>query len=670
MNRLPWCFRALVLLAVCTVSMSWARSPGDIPAEEFFRWAKLQAPVLSPDGTRIAMIVPGPEGRTVVVVADVKTPDKRVGVAQFKDADVRGVWWVNDRRLIFNAIDYQSALGEQYDGGLYAVDTDGSNFIWLVARGHAEGNAGHVASRPLRWSHRLSLLLRDGSDDIVVQRLNVFDDSNDAGSVSPLRLNTRTRAVRSLVPDEPRHAADWAFNAKGEPLAVRSIERDGTTTVWWHADTKAPWTQLGKYSLFDDANDGLAPLAVTHDGQLLVRALRRDAARTSALYRFDPATNRLEAKALIGLENFDFDGVPIFDRVTGVLVGASFTSDATGVAWLDAGLVEVQKRIDSLLPNTANVFSCDPCHEQRFFVVTAWSDRQAPVYFVFDRQATGKASLALIGPSRPGMDASLMAEQHFQRIPSRDGKSIPVYVTKPQGKGPWPTVVLVHGGPWVHGASWGWDAESQFLASRGYLVVEPAFRGSTGYGDTWYRASFKQWGLGMQDDVTDATRWAVAQGMADPKRLAIAGASYGGYATMMGLVKEPDLYRAGINWLGVTDIDLMYSVGWSDSSGSLWQREGMPRRVGDSVKDAAQLRQTSPLLRANEITKPVLMAYGGKDLRVPLPHGTKMRDALRKSGKAEVEWIEYELEGHGFLLTANRVDFWTRVEKFLGQHLR
>ena len=174
----------------------------------------------------------------------------------------------------------------------------------------------------------------------------------------------------------------------------------------------------------------------------------------------------------------------------------------------------------------------------------------------------------------------------------------------------------------------------------------------------------------MQDDITDATRWAVAQGLADPKRLVIAGASYGGYATMMGLVKEPDLYRAGINWVGVTDIDLMYSIDWSDLDGSVWQRYGMPRLVGDRVADKAQLDATSPLKRAAEITKPVLMAYGTKDFRVPLPHGTKMRDALKAAGKVEVEWVEYEEEGHGWLLEKNNVDFWGRVERFLAKHVR
>jgi dipeptidyl aminopeptidase/acylaminoacyl peptidase len=174
----------------------------------------------------------------------------------------------------------------------------------------------------------------------------------------------------------------------------------------------------------------------------------------------------------------------------------------------------------------------------------------------------------------------------------------------------------------------------------------------------------------MQDDVTDATKWAVAQGLADPKSMAVAGASYGGYAVMMGLVKEPDLYRAGINWVGVTDIDLMYDIGWSDTSGSDWEKYGMPTLVGDPKTDRVQFDATSPLKRAAAINKPVLMAYGDKDFRVPLPHGKDMRDALKRAGKVEVEWVVYEDEGHGWMLVKNKVDFWTRVEKFLAKHLQ
>jgi dipeptidyl aminopeptidase/acylaminoacyl peptidase len=231
-------------------------------------------------------------------------------------------------------------------------------------------------------------------------------------------------------------------------------------------------------------------------------------------------------------------------------------------------------------------------------------------------------------------------------------------------------VVLVHGGPYVHGSSWGWSAQTQFLASRGYAVLEPAFRGSTGFGARHFVAGWKQWGLKMQDDIADGTRWAIAKGIADPKRICIAGASYGGYATLMGLVKDPDLYRCGVDWVGVTDIQLLYDGHWSFKSdmSDEWKSYGMPEMVGDPVKDAAQLAATSPLQQAARITQPLLMAYGGVDHRVPMYHGRKFYDAVTRTNK-QVEWIEYQDEGHGWSLPKNRIDFWGRVETFLDKQI-
>jgi dipeptidyl aminopeptidase/acylaminoacyl peptidase len=289
------------------------------------------------------------------------------------------------------------------------------------------------------------------------------------------------------------------------------------------------------------------------------------------------------------------------------------------------------------------------------------------MFFLLDRSTL---KLQLIGAARPWIDAASTAEVDFVRIKSRDGMEIPTYITKPKGNGPFPTVVLIHGGPHVRGSVWGFNPETQFLASRGYLVIEPEFRGSLGYGDTWFRAGWRQWGLKMQDDMTDTAQWAITKGLADPKRVAIAGGSYGGYAAMMGLVKEPSLFKAGLNFVGVTDIELLYTIGWSDTAGSTWEKFGMPKLIGDREKDIDQFRKTSPLLLAGQIKQPVFMAYGEDDLRVPLPHGTKLRDALIRAGNTQVEWNQYPNEGHGFLLEKNKVDFYSRMEKFLAKHLK
>ena len=172
----------------------------------------------------------------------------------------------------------------------------------------------------------------------------------------------------------------------------------------------------------------------------------------------------------------------------------------------------------------------------------------------------------------------------------------------------------------------------------------------------------------MQDDIADAAAWAIKQGYADPRRVCIGGADYGGYATLMGLIRQPGLYRCGVEWVGVTDINLLYSITWSDLPEE-WKEYGLPVLVGDPKKDAAQLAATSPIQQAGRIKQPLLMAHGGADRRVPIEHGRLMRDALRKHN-AEVEWIQYLDEGHGWMLQANDVDFWGKVELFLDKNLK
>jgi dipeptidyl aminopeptidase/acylaminoacyl peptidase len=201
-------------------------------------------------------------------------------------------------------------------------------------------------------------------------------------------------------------------------------------------------------------------------------------------------------------------------------------------------------------------------------------------------------------------------------------------------------------------------------------VLEPEFRGSTGLGVRHFTAGWKQWGLAMQDDIADGVRWALAQGIAAPGRICIAGASYGGYATLMGLARDPDLYQCGVEWIGVTDINLMYNGTWNADSDlpDEYKQFGMPLMIGDQVKDAAQLKATSPIEQAARIKAPLLMAYGGADRRVPLFHGTRFRDAVKRTNP-NVEWIEYPDEGHGWSLPANRIDFWTRVEAFLDKNI-
>lgn len=231
-----------------------------------------------------------------------------------------------------------------------------------------------------------------------------------------------------------------------------------------------------------------------------------------------------------------------------------------------------------------------------------------------------------------------------------------------------PTVVLVHGGPWLRGGSWEWDPEAQFLASRGYVVIQPEYRGSTGFGFAHFKAGWKQWGGTMQDDLADAAKWAIQKGWSDPKRIAIMGASYGGYATLEGLIKNPEIFRCGVDWAGVTDLGLRYSLPYSDASEEVLNYS-LKTLMGDPVADATMFKANSPLQHAEQLKQPLLLAHGVQDLRVPIIHATEFRDAVTKTN-SHVEWISYLDEAHGWRHEKDNVDFWKHVEVFLDRNLK
>jgi dipeptidyl aminopeptidase/acylaminoacyl peptidase len=256
------------------------------------------------------------------------------------------------------------------------------------------------------------------------------------------------------------------------------------------------------------------------------------------------------------------------------------------------------------------------------------------------------------------------------RFNARDELPMTALLTTPRGATArnLPTIVLVHGGPWVPGYQLAWDAEAQFFASRGYAVIQPNFRGTLGFGARHLLASFKQWGLAMQDDLADAAQWAIKQGITDPKRLCIYGASYGGYAALQGMVRNPELFQCAVSYVGLSDLQLFHSVTWSDTSDSDFTRFLLPVMVGDPDKDRAQLKATSPAQNADKIKGAVMIAHGAEDRRVPMIHAERMKAALEREGKT-VEWLIKADEGHGFAKFENRVELYTRMETFLRRHI-
>jgi dipeptidyl aminopeptidase/acylaminoacyl peptidase len=406
--------------------------------------------------------------------------------------------------------------------------------------------------------------------------------------------------------------------------------------------------------------EGYSPLYQAPDGTLYGAA---GAQGFAAVYVFDRATGQPVGKPVAAVPGFDVR--PHFVANDKKLLGLRFTVDAEITQWLDEAMKALQASLDKALPDTVNRLSLPHHGDSPWVLVQAFSDAQPTITYIYNR---GTRKLARLGQSLPDIPAKELGQTDFHRVHARDGLPLPVYLTLPPSGGrKLPTVVLAHGGPWSRGANWHFDPEVQFLASRGYAVLQPAFRGSTGYGQKHFVAGFGQWGLSMQDDLMDALRWAVEQGHADPQRVCIAGGSYGGYAALMGLARDGAQFRCAVAWVAVSDPMLLFDTVWTDQTEES-RVYSMARRIGDPKADAAKLKAVSPLQQTARIRKPLLLAYGGWDTRVAIVHGERLRDALKPHNPA-VEWVVYREEGHGWALPENRIDFWTRVEKFLARHL-
>ena len=356
----------------------------------------------------------------------------------------------------------------------------------------------------------------------------------------------------------------------------------------------------------------------------------------------------------------------VYDR-DGIPRGVSFDANEPGTAWFDDAYAKTQAIVDKALPDRANAMQFRANVD--LALITSFSDIEPGSFYLLDRKTN---KMEWLGDRRPWIKSREMSHMRAVRYKARDGLEIPAYVTIPRGSSGknLPAVVMIHGGPWVDGDSWGWNPEVQFLASRGYAVLQPNYRGTTRYGYKHWSSSFRQYGLSMQDDVTDGVEWLVKEGIADPDRICIYGGSYGGYAAMMGVAKTPDLFRCAVNYVGVTDLPLRITASWADSFGSDFASYAFRYQYGnlDNPQDRKRLEETSPVNLASRIKVPVLMAYGGSDVRVVPEHGTRMRDAMVRAGNTP-QWIIVDDEGHGYRKLENQVMFYGAMEKFLEKNL-
>jgi len=649
-------------LLTCLVAMlaPQSRAAEPVPVATFVANPDISDVKLSPSGKYIALAIANKSGRTILAVSDAALSEPPVVVAASSLADIRSFEWVNDDWLVYNVVDLQSPLrGQDFGPGLFSVRRDGTRARHLIRVRWDEFTTGtNIQSTLLDPTHFFIETLSDGSSDVIVGQAR-FDNHGELISITPKRLDVSTGRASVAALGYPEHTVDWVFDAKGV-ARVATTEHDGWAETFWRDGDPAPWRSLQRSRELDQP---WRPIDVDAAGHLYVAA--RGAAGTTVVQRFDVATGKLDPEPLATAPGFDLEGGLVFDDPQEKLLGLRVVTDAETTVWFDPQRKKLQQLADARFPGRVNRIHCRGCGGDGAMLVYSYSDHDPGSYSLYRPKTDTWSTLGVV---RPAIDPRQMADLDLHRVKARDGLELPVWVTKPKrAKGPLPAVLLVHGGPWERGVAWRWNPEAQLLASRGYLVIEPEFRGSTGYGRSLFRAGWKSWGTTMQDDLADAVRWAADQGLADPKRVCIVGASYGGYAALMAPIRYPDMFKCSVAYVAVSDPRLMFEESWQNDIGRQ-AHFSMREMIGDPEKDAALLKAAAPVERAAELKIPLLMAYGSEDVRVPLQHGAKMRAALRAAGH-DPEYVVYSGEGHGFQKMENRVDFYSRMEKFLARHL-
>ena len=640
-------------IGILACSAACTAAAGAPPAQAFFDDPRYTGAALSPSAKYLAVRYALPGGRQQLAVADLGTMSSQL-VGSLPDLDVNRFHWVNDERLVFDSADRGTPAGHARRArGMWAVNRDGSKQRQLVdTQGKSRTRIPNQrATQP--WN---TFFLQGGfpqdSEHIYVGRYTIKDFQVD--TVELMRLNTLTGQERPV--DGPRHARYWYFDTKGEPRVVASNDGPRKVLHYRHADG---WRELATYTR---VLPPLTPNGFAPDGSFYVTATKGQ--DKASLYKMDLATGQLAQAPLMSVEGFDFDGQLVgTDR----LLGIRFWGDGESTYWFDDRMKTIQSRVDALLPGLVNQLSVAPRASAPWVLVTSQSPSSPTAFWAFN---TESGKLNAIGRMLPGIDPTQMSSTQMVRYKARDGLEIPAWLTIPRNsndKG-LPLVVIVHDGPHMRGRGLEWNAPAQFLASRGYAVLEPEYRGSKGFGTAHTAAGLKEWGLKMQDDLADGARWAAEHGIAAPGRTCIAGSGgYGGYAALMGVARDPDLFQCAVNYGGITDIKLMFTAN-SVTASEYARNHAMPALIGDPDSEADKLRNTSPIALAARIKHPLLLAYGESDLAVPVIHGQRFRDALRATND-KVEWVEYPGETHELTLAKNRIDYWQRVEAFLHKHI-
>ena len=491
--------------------------------------------------------------------------------------------------------------------------------------------------------------LEDDPDHLLVSH-----NGRNAELFDVYRVNVRSGDLE-LVAENPGNIVGWQTDHAGR---VRGgVASDGLNTVLMHRDDEH---DSFRALIQTDFRTTVAPQFFDFDNEGLY-ALSNRGRDKLALVRINPATPEQE-EVVFQTEQVDLDGAA-YSRLRKVLTAAVYQTDKPAYHFFDEISAKRHERLRQHLRGYEVAYQSSTRNERKF-IIAAYNDRTPGSRYIYDAQLDTLDKLADINPELPEAHMATVRPIQYK---SRDGLSIHGYLTLPLGREArdLPCVVNPHGGPWARD-SWGFNPEAQFLANRGYAVLQMNFRGSTGYGREFWQSSFGQWGLAMQDDITDGVHWLIDQCIADPGRIAIYGGSYGGYATLAGITYTPTLYAAAIDYVGVSNL-----LTFLNTIPPYWKPmlEKMHTMVGDPVADRERLEATSPALNAERIITPLLIAQGAHDPRVNKDESDQMVAALQARG-VDVEYLVKDNEGHGFHNDENKFEFYHRMADFLDPHLK
>ncbi len=597
-----------------------------LPMRDFFRNPEQAGHQLSPDGRYLSWAAPW-ERRLNVFVRPVAGGEAR-RVTSEKARDISAYFWKGDRIL------YVKDFGGDENFHVVSVDLEGRDLKDLTPGDKVRAEV--VDDLPDDDAH--VILAHNRRDP------KVFD---------VFRVEVAT-GRETLVAQNPGNVGSWMTDHAGR-LRV-AVTTDGVNTSLLYRDREdQPFRKL----LTTDFREQVQPLMFSMDDRRLWVSSNRGRDK-AAIFDFDPATGR-EGRLLFEHPDVDVSDL-LYSRKRKVLTAVAFTTWKRQYAFLDKAFEAMVRDVQAKLPGYEIAFTSSDRVESKFVVAT-FSDRTRGRRYLYDRP-TGR--LDLLADISPWLPEQALAEMKPVQYTAGDGLAIHGYLTLPRGLAPkgLPVVVNPHGGPWYRD-TWRFNPEVQFLANRGYAVFQPNFRGSVGYGRRFWEASFKQWGRAMQDDITDGVKWLEKEGIADPRRVAIYGGSYGGYATLAGLAFTPDVYAAGVDYVGVSNL-----LTFMRTIPPYWKPylDMLQEMVGHLEKDEALLKAASPVFHADRIRAPLLIAQGAKDPRVNKAESDQMVEAMRRRG-VEVEYLVRDNEGHGFHNEENRFAFYEAMERFLAKHL-